>query len=283
MRWIYLNFFIFNAILSQFCGASITPLPHQQKVLNYLKNKPKTKGLLLFHELGAGKTITALAYAKSERYRKKIILAPKVLKSHWKTEMEKMGITDHENYTILTFNEKKDLQKIKKINLKESIVIIDEIQKYIEKIRFTMDEDLLGIYWSLAKAHRILALSGTPLYNDAADISFIGNLLMGKKAFPFNPEIFKQKFTDIKTSTSLFRGYLTESKLAYVSTPILFTLFGLSIASVSGSVWAVPLMTMLGSSILLTTNEKFPAERVVFSKFNNFQNGFLYQQPCFFL
>jgi hypothetical protein len=66
---------------------------HQFIVYQYLIRNPKARGLLLFHEMGMGKSITAVAlaefYRKHDPDRKIIILLSKSLQSNFQKNIEK--------------------------------------------------------------------------------------------------------------------------------------------------------------------------------------------------
>ncbi|MFK7824741.1 MAG: helicase-related protein [Oligoflexales bacterium] len=258
---------VVSALLTSFSfAAQLTLLPHQQKVLNYLNCNPNLHGLILYHALGAGKTITALFYAKQQPL-KTVILVPEVLKAHWINESGKVGVHTNE-VEIFSYNNHKDLERIKEIDFSQNLVVVDEIQKLVEQIRHTPDARFLDIYWNLFKAKKMLLLTGTPVFTDAADVAYIGNLTVGKEVFPFHPDEFKNQFMSIDTAASLFRGYFSESKLMTTTLPLFGVFVGASLVVVSGSPWILPIMAMAGSSSLNLVNENFPINKVSFRKFN---------------
>lgn len=73
---------------------------HQFIVYQYLIKNPKSRGLLIFHEMGMGKSITAVAlaefYRKHEPEKKIIVLLPKSLQNNLKKNIEKY-ITENDN------------------------------------------------------------------------------------------------------------------------------------------------------------------------------------------
>ena len=66
---------------------------HQFIIYKYLINNPKSRGILLFHEMGMGKSITAVSlaeyYRKHDPNRKIIILLPKSLKTNFEKNIDK--------------------------------------------------------------------------------------------------------------------------------------------------------------------------------------------------
>ena len=67
---------------------SINLRDHQKTVVDYLNKHQKNNGLILYHAMGAGKTITSLAYAKQQKLDT-VILVPEILKAHWLSEKKK--------------------------------------------------------------------------------------------------------------------------------------------------------------------------------------------------
>jgi superfamily II DNA or RNA helicase len=246
--------------------AKLNLLPHQQGVIDYLNQHPAPHGLVLYHALGAGKTITSLSYAQQQKL-KTIVLVPEVLKAHWFKEIKKVGLPE-KSIELLAYNNKDDIKKIKATDFSNTLVIVDEIQKFIELVRVAPDQTHIEIYWQLNKVGKILLLTGTPVFNDAADVAFIGNLVAGKETFPFHKAQFKAKYMQVNTSTSLFRGYFTESKLITSTLPLYATFLGASLIIVSGSIWAFPIITMAGTTGLNYVNEAYPIAKVNFREFD---------------
>ena len=102
------------------------------------------------------------------------------------------------------------------IDLTNSIVIIDEAHKFIEKLN--SDDLHLSIacsklYVNIRNSYKRLLLTGTPLYNDFIDISYQINLLSDKDILPFNQAGFRKQYTTIQATKSFVRGHILESKL----------------------------------------------------------------------
>lgn len=246
--------------------SDIKLLKHQKKVIQYLNGNKDINGLILYHAMGAGKTITALSYAKQQKLNI-VVLLPSILKAHWTNELGKTGI-DPRRVKIYGFNNKQDLERLEKTNLKNSLVIVDEIQKFVEILRNNPEKSSINLYGKLMDVGRILLLSGTPLYNDAADLSFIGNLAIGKAFFPYNPDHFKSKYMRIDTKTSLFRGYFTESKLISCFLPMFSTFLGTSLVFLSSSIWTLPAIATVTSAAIDYTNEFNPVSTTNFRRFD---------------
>jgi hypothetical protein len=97
---------------------------HQYMVYKYLINNHDSRGLLLFHEMGMGKSITATAlaefYRKYDPDRNIVVLLSKSLQSNFKKNISK-------------YIKKNNVNKIDAVNLSESQIdeIIDKKYKFI--------------------------------------------------------------------------------------------------------------------------------------------------------
>jgi hypothetical protein len=190
---------------------TIQLLPYQSLPVEYLY-RSNQKGLLIDHSLGSGKTILALGFAEKYEQHPVFIIVPDFLKSNWKIVMQRYGIHEKKNYTIYSYAEA--AEKLPKEDLTKAIVIIDEVHKLINKIRsplLSVRQPYVDLYFSLKNAYKILALTGTPLYQDPLDLSYILNLVSGKDLLPFNEYEFRMKLTKIRPGRALWRGYVVES------------------------------------------------------------------------
>ena len=144
-------------------------LPHQQKNVDYFLNS-KYKGLLLYHKLGSGKTCTAISIANKMLDEKLIkhvyVFTPGSLRANFINEYcKKCGMNKEyirDKYTFITYN-----FAVSKYlpNLDGSLVIIDEVHNLINGYK-NKSEHAVNIYEKIHSANcRVLALSGTPIYN----------------------------------------------------------------------------------------------------------------------
>ena len=98
--------------------------PHQTKIVKYMKNS-NARGIILFHGLGSGKTITSIAISKL--YSKKVlVIVPASMRTQWIPELRKMNVNmklyeviSYEGFLSLVENGKLD-------NLENHVVIVDE-------------------------------------------------------------------------------------------------------------------------------------------------------------
>ena len=167
---------------------TFVPTEHQKDTLKAFLKSPY-KGLLLYHKLGSGKTCTSLLIADRMIKEKKIkhvyILTPGSLRSGWITEYCTVcGKKDRylrKYYTFITYNYSVGNNLP---NFDDSLVIIDEIHNLINGAK-NMSNHPTKIYDTLDKAKcRILALTGTPIYQYVYEFALLGRLLKPGDDFP---------------------------------------------------------------------------------------------------
>lgn len=191
----------------------ITLLPHQLIPINYLENNPQIKGLLVYHYLGTGKTYLSLGFAERNPGRKVILFVPRFLKGHWLKNMKSYGVHDPSRYEIVTH---KEGDKLANRDLSKAIVIVDESHRIIRKLESSdprVADTYSKVYLNIQKSHRVLSLSGTPIFGDITDVAYQINLVAGKELIPFNKEEFRVNFMDINQHKSAAIGYYAESKM----------------------------------------------------------------------
>lgn len=259
--------FFFQALVG-FAGVDLQP--HQKYTVDYLNSHPNQKGILLFHELGSGKTYLSLAYTESHPKKKVIVLLPRFLKSNWLSQMASYGVKDPSRYELVAMREAHRV--LEKRDLSDTILIVDEIHKLVERIRYARQaesQNYSDLYFQLNRAAKIIALTGTPIFTSASDIAFVGNLISGQETFPYHPEQFRQKYLAIRPVRSLVRGHFFESKWTMVVLPFWSTLFAVFAFAGSGPLGAVliPAVALAGSAIVPQANEFFPVREIPLREF----------------
>lgn len=248
---------------------STTLRPHQKYPVDYLTKKfPKQKGLLIYHGLGTGKTYLSLGFTEKYPKNKVLLLMPRFLMSSWKIQMKDFGITNPSRIELVSF---KDSPKILAgRDLSQTIVVVDEIHKLIEKILLSgsgSKGNYGRVYYQLLKAKKLLALTGTPIFSHASNVSYLANLLVGKEIYTYNPERFKQDYMKINRGLSYIRGYFTESKLNTAFLPLFFTAVSLPLAVILGPAM-LGVGAVAGTMAIFATNEKLAINKVEFRSFN---------------
>lgn len=176
---------------------------HQLSVANQMIN---TRGIIVYHEVGTGKTLTSIITSRclllSNIIKNCIIVTPTSLQENAKKEMrkynDKLDIKKYHFYTITSLVnaiKNKDI-----ISPKNSLIIIDEAHN-LRKLDGTL---YTYIYEYCLKAEKILLLTATPLINYKYDIINLVSLVKGE------PPISKQEFYEIEKSPPKLKKYLKD-------------------------------------------------------------------------
>ncbi len=148
---------------------------HQIKICHQVKDK-NIDGLLLFHSVGSGKTITAITLIRcilQEYPDKKIyILSPKSLLSNFEKEMKKLNIKFDKNVEF--FSHVKFINKIKNDGIDfciNSVIVIDEAHNFKTIISKSKKGDENGkrsklLMNATSVADKIFLLTATPIFNN---------------------------------------------------------------------------------------------------------------------
>ena len=162
-----------------------TPQQHQKKLLEYFLKKSIYKGLLAFHRLGSGKSCSSILISdemiKKSQITKVYVLTPGSLRQNFIEEYcEKCGYTPEylkKYYTFITTN-----YRVGHIlpNFDNSLVIIDEVHNLINGVKNQSTHATLIYNKLMSSECRILALTGTPVYNYIWEWPLLGNLLKPK-------------------------------------------------------------------------------------------------------
>ena len=259
--------------MKQICFPKKFELQIPQKFLaKYINPKTPYKGVLVFHRIGSGKTCTAINIAEHwKMYRKIMVVLPAALISSFRSELrsqcpgnvylnnknrellkhleptsekykkiiEKSDEKINKHYEIYSYHKFVELAQDGLINLRNKLLIIDEIQNMISEI---------GVFYTVlyetiqtAPSNlRIVLLSATPMFDKPHEVALTMNLLRipielpvgrefenmfiktrkvkGKYKYTTkNLDLFKER---IKGHVSYFRGappyVFPEEKLRYV-------------------------------------------------------------------
>lgn len=159
-----------------------TAQEHQSELLDYFLNKLKYKGIVAFHRLGSGKSCSSILISdemiKTGKAKKVFVLTPGSLRQNFIEEYcEKCGYKPKylkKYYTFITTNYSVG-DRLPDFN--GSVVIIDEVHNLINGVKNQSKHSTL-IYNALMKSDcKILALTGTPVFNYIWEWPFLGNLL----------------------------------------------------------------------------------------------------------
>jgi superfamily II DNA or RNA helicase len=238
---------ISNEKMEDFCLPKKFSLqPQQQFLPELLKSKYSTwnnndiRGILVYHQIGAGKTCTAISVAEEFKNKMNIVtVLPAALIGNFKNEL--LSECAGENY--MKNNERKELKKLKpddkkfkslldkgeqrikkyykiysyhkfidliqdnKIKkLNNTLLIIDEVQNMIS-MNGTFYKLLKKVIESSDNSLKILLLSATPMFDRPIEIALTLNLL--KKNNYFNITKFNQDYIETYNDTKQIEYNIT--------------------------------------------------------------------------
>lgn len=171
------------------------PKPHQQAVVDFFVKDGPHKGILLFHELGSGKTCTSILIADEMLQRKMVrhvfVITPGSLRANWIIEYcTKCGSNRlTKDYTFITYNY--DVSKqLDTLDFNKCLIIIDESHNVIQGFRNEEQTKNAIIHKINESRCKVIMLSATPFYNHTYEWTVLGNIL--------KPNVFKSVFKDEK-------------------------------------------------------------------------------------
>lgn len=223
-----------NKTLEAICYPREFKLQLPQKFLaNFINPKTEYMGILVYHRIGSGKTCTAIRIAEMwKKHKRIIVIVPASLKNNFRNELRslctnneylkeyerdtllKLNPTDekykeiieksderiNEYYEIYSYNKFVDHINDKTLNLKNSILIVDEVQNMVSE-KGSFYNTLHSAIYSAPKDLRIVLLSATPMFDKPNEIALTINLLRPKKELPIGRE-FDKEFVAIKKSST---------------------------------------------------------------------------------
>jgi superfamily II DNA or RNA helicase len=218
-----------NKTYDEWCYPNKFTLQIPQKFVSQFMN-PDTPymDILLYHRIGSGKTCSAIQIAEQFKKQKRIIVVvPASLRGSFRNELrsycagnsyiterernelQKLNPSDRKYmeiidktderidkyYEIYSYNKFVELVENFELDLKNAVLIIDEIQNMIsEKGTFYW-----ALYNSIKKAPkdlRIVLLSATPMFDKPSELALTLNLLRLPQEMPTGKE-FNKKFISI--------------------------------------------------------------------------------------
>lgn len=203
--------------MKQLCQPKKFKLQSSQKlVADFMSPKSPYKSLLVFHQIGSGKTCTAITVAEQWKNKKNIlVLTPASLIDNFRDELrspcgfnnyltikeqqqlKKLKITDPQYqsiikksneriskyYQIMSYHKFINLSLKNNISLKNTLLIIDEVQNMVSESG-TFYKVLSQKINKAPDDLRILLLSATPMFDRPQEIGLTLNLLRPKEKFP---------------------------------------------------------------------------------------------------
>lgn len=173
---------------------NLTLNPHQLKIVKYLQNH---RGILLYHKVGSGKTITAITVSQCylDKYpdRHVIVITPASLIANFKTQMLESykDIKHAKQYKFYSIQGFVNASKKKEIQCDKCLVIVDEAHNL--KTSYSKSESKKGpkkvtqkginskhVIECAENADKVLLLSATPIINSPHDLVPLYNMIREK-------------------------------------------------------------------------------------------------------
>ena len=140
--------------------------PHQQSAIDFYNQQP-TKGILIYHEMGLGKTFTALNILNQTPDKYALIIMPKSAVQVWRTERNKFTPNLTKTTILIPYSQlHKAKGQIRHHLPLINTVVLDE-SHFIKNPTTKRVMSLAGLIDDLPKTVRFLLLTGTPDTNGA--------------------------------------------------------------------------------------------------------------------
>lgn len=197
---------------------TITLKEHQKHVCSYISKHPNTKGLVLFHSVGSGKTATSITLIRcllaEEPNTNVFVITPTSLIDNFKKELIKLGVKFGNNVKI--YSHQKFVNKIDKNGAgfcKNSVIIIDEAHNFKTVNGKNVKLLMKGTYI----ASKVFLLTATPIQNNLLEFANLYAMITKKEKDIL--ELYK-KFKNLmysETSKSRMTDFSTmfKNKISY--------------------------------------------------------------------
>jgi Helicase conserved C-terminal domain len=158
---------------------------HQKVVLDFVMAYSNLRGLLIYHQLGSGKTILAITVCEMLQKRfpkyKKIFLVQRSLRENVISNMQKINVDCHD-YTFISSNANNLMEQINRkfFDLENTILVVDEAHNLFNAI-LNGSKNAIDLYRKVMDTRqiKIFFLSGTVIINDPAELGVCFNMLNG--------------------------------------------------------------------------------------------------------
>lgn len=160
--------------------------PHQLRAVDRITD-PNTKGVILQHNVGSGKTLSSLS-ALAKMNLPTVVITPAALQTNYKNELKHWLGRIPDN---VTFASQQQVARNGLAGLDRDVLILDESQKMRNEAK------LLNALRA-SKAKKRILLSGTTTINSPRDLSPLVNFVAGKNVLPEDMAQFKEKYIEEK-------------------------------------------------------------------------------------
>ena len=182
-------------------------LAHQRKIISHLVAQcPRQHGLLVAHQMGGGKTFTALLFLLNYPRRNHVIVCPDFLRPIYSAESVKLlgKPLDTGRTSVITYE-----QLASSIHLlKGCVLVMDEAHKLIGTLAALPQPQRADTYLALMNApHRALIMTGTPMQESVLDLRLLVNLAAGREVMPFRDVEYINRYSRPHWTRTVFWGY----------------------------------------------------------------------------
>ena len=163
--------------------------PQQLRIIEYMKTH---RGILIYHSVGSGKTLTAITLSQCflDQYpnKKVIVVCPASLVENFKKQMTYYKNIQYENnYRFYSIQGFVNAKKRKEIDCKDSMLIIDEahnLKTSTSKIKNSKTGKIIEkginskhLIQCAEKSDKVVLMSATPMINDVKDLIPLYNMI----------------------------------------------------------------------------------------------------------
>jgi hypothetical protein len=215
-------------------------------VSKYINLYTPYRGIVLWHGLGSGKTLSAISVAeqfisdqKHDKKYKVLFISPAMLVSNFETEIQKYdefykyNEIYGENYTHFTSNGKlttysesqnRGLFKNKVIIIDESQLLISSITRALLNKDKNINNNLVSAYTQMLRetALKIVCLSGTPIDITPAELAVLFNLLAGTPMYYILDNVNSTNIEDEDFAKSIQFQYTANGNALIYRNPVFF-------------------------------------------------------------
>ena len=159
---------------------------YQLKCVDYIKNHD---GLILYHSMGSGKTITSLAMMCQFPYDI-VIISTKASRKNFQDDIQKLGVNP-KRIKIITYQKAISSIINEQLTFDKNSVIVDEAHHLRSGTR--LQTILIA---ELMRAKKLVLLTGTVFYNSLTDLSVLVNTIKKDEVLPETNKEFKFFYYD---------------------------------------------------------------------------------------
>ncbi|QIH04909.1 DEAD-like helicase [Dasineura jujubifolia toursvirus 2a] len=220
---------------------TLKPLKHQELISNLMRGITPINSLLIVHDLGTGKTCTAV-YSIEKNFQESLFgmdraiilnrgkavannfineLVNRCTNKYRANNVRSQNALWSKKYTFDTFEIfSKKIKQMTDLQIKtqfnNSFIVIDEVHNLLNEEALTYTE--ISRFINLLPNKKVLLLSGTPVRDTPDDIVPILNLILPEK---IDQKTFRDKYYDKSGNlTTEFKNKILLGRVSYLASPV---------------------------------------------------------------